>query len=82
MDTARGTLKVDAIAAVVKELATERSQLHEETMTMQGRMMGMMNRGSGQAGTSSPMENCPMMKGLAQGVPQGDQDTHHPENQK
>jgi hypothetical protein len=40
-----------------------------------------MNRVGGQAGcASSPIEHCPMMKGLAQEAPQGDQCTRHPEN--
>ena len=98
MDAAKGTAKVDAIATVVKELVAQRAQLRDEMMAMQGRMMGhmmqhmmsmqgsmmgMMNRGGGQAGAApTPMENCPMMKGLAQETAQGDHDTHRPYNKK
>lgn len=98
MDAAKGTAKVETIATVVKELVAQRAQLRGEMMAMQGRMMGhmmqhmmsmqgsmmgMMNRGSGRAGAApSPMETCPMMKGLSQEAPQDNQDTHHPENKK
>ena len=98
MDAAKGTVKVDAIASVVKELVAQRAQMRDDMTAMQGRMighmmqhmmsmqggmMGMMNRGSGQTGAaSSPMETCPMMKGLAEEATKGDDDTHHPDNKK
>lgn len=96
MDAARGTKKVDAIAAVVKGLATERSQMRDDMMamqsrmmghmmqhmmSMQGNMMGTMNRGGGQAGATPSMENCPMMKGLAQ-EEANDHAAHHPDDKK
>ncbi len=48
MDAARGTEKVDAIAAVVKELAAQRSQMGNQMMMMQGRMMEHMMSAPGQ----------------------------------
>jgi hypothetical protein len=90
MDTAQGAQKADAIAAVVKELAAGRTQLNEEMLAMQqrmmghmmqhmtsmhGSMMGMMNRGAGHTGTAGqPMESCPMMKGLGNETALGEGD--------
>jgi hypothetical protein len=80
MDAATGTKKADAIAAVVKELVTERTNMSgrmmmmqdgmmqhmmQHMMSMQGGMMSMMNRGD-QSSAMPSLENCPVMKGLAQ----------------
>jgi hypothetical protein len=80
MDAASGSAKTDAIAAVVKELVAERTDMSsrmmmmdgrmmqhmmQHMMSMQGGMMSMMNRGT-QAGTMPSLDNCPVMKGLAQ----------------
>jgi len=78
MTDARGTEKVDAIAAVVKELAAQRTRMRdqmtmvdgrmmghmmEHMMSMQGGMMSMMGN-RGQAGTAQSMANCPMLQAL------------------
>jgi hypothetical protein len=42
MDAAKGPEKVDAIAAVVKQLVADRASMHGSMMNMQGHMMGMM----------------------------------------
>lgn len=65
MNTARGSAKVDRVAAVVTELVTQRKQMREQMMTMQPMMMqhmmqhmhhGMMK------GMGEGMAGCPMMK--------------------
>lgn len=76
MDAATGEGKTDAIAAIVKELVTQRTQMSDRMMTMQGRMMGhmmqrmmrmqgamrgVMNRG-GQPGAMPSLKSCPLMK--------------------
>ena len=90
MNAARGTDKVDAIAAVVKEMVTQRTQMRDQMMTMDDRMMGhmmqhmtsmqggMMSRG--QSSAASSMDNCPMMKDMAKETPAGDHAEHHPPN--
>ena len=93
MAAARGTDKVDAIAAVVKEMVTQRTQMRDQMMTMDDRMMGhmmqhmtsmqggmmsMMN--GGQKSAVPSMDNCPMMKTLAQEGTTGDHSEHHPPN--
>jgi hypothetical protein len=93
MNAARGTDKVDAIAAVVKEMVTQRTQMRDQMMTMDDRMMGhmiqhmtsmqggmmsMMN--GGQKSAVPSMDNCPMMKTLTQEGTAGDHSEHHPPN--
>ena len=80
IDAARSEAeKIDAIAAVVKAMVAQRTQIHSQMEAMHARMMdhmmmhvmsmqsgmGMM-RGRGQTGGGQPMSNCPMMKALAQ----------------
>lgn len=75
MNAARGTEKVDALAAVVNELVAQRTQMRDRMtamqdrmmghmMSMQGGMMGMANRG--QTREPPSIQNCPLMKGLLQ----------------
>lgn len=94
IDAARGNdAKIEAIAAVVKQLVAQRAQMHsqmeamqtrmmdhmmEHMMSMQGGMMGMMSN-RGQAGAMQPMSNCPMMKELSKEAEDADHSTHHPE---
>ena len=93
IDAARGDdAKIEAVAAVVKQLVAQRTQMHsqmeamqtrmmdhmmEHMMSMQGGMMGMMNRG--QTGAMQPMSNCPMMKELSKEPEDADHSAHHPE---
>ncbi len=60
MKSASGDQKLDAISAVVEELANESRGMHMHMMPMQDKMMGhmMMHMKSG------TMANCPMMKGM------------------
>ena len=94
IDAARGDdAKIEAVAAVVKQLVAQRAQMHsqmeamqtrmmdhmmEHMMSMQGGMMGMMNN-RGQAGAMQPMSNCPMMKELSKEAEDADHSAHHPE---
>lgn len=91
IDSARGDdAKIEAIAAVVKQLVAQRTQMHSQMegmqtrmmnhmtqhmMSMQGGMMSMMNN-RGQAGAMPSMSNCPMMKELAKEAAEAE---HHPE---
>ncbi len=63
MNAARGTDKVDAVAAVAGELVAQRTQMRARMMSMQDRMMGHMMDHM-QMGAES-MGSCPMMKGMA-----------------
>jgi len=90
MDAARGTDKVDALAAVVKEMVSQRAQMRDRMMAMQAEMMthmmqhmtamqgGMMGNRGGQAGAMQSMTDCPMMKELSKEQPGADHAEHHP----
>ena len=82
--------KIEAVAAVVKQLVAQRTQMHsqmeamqtrmmghmmEHMMSMQGGMTGMMNN-RGQAGAMPSMSNCPMMKELSEDAAEAE---HHPQ---
>jgi hypothetical protein len=60
MNTASGTEKADATAAVVNEMVTQRRTMRDGMMKMEGGMMGHMMEHM-QAGKDS-MAKCPMMK--------------------
>ena len=60
MNTASGTEKMAATAAVVSEMVTQRRKMRDGMMKMQEDMMGHMMQHM-QAGTAS-MASCPMMK--------------------
>ena len=93
IDTARGDSgKIDAIVAVLKQMAAQRTQMREQMMAMQGRMMGhmmehmtampgmsgRMNRG--QAGAApSMMGDCPMMKEIVKESTASGHEEHHPQ---
>ena len=65
MNKAKGSAKVDRVAAVVNELVTQRKQMREQMMTMMPKMMGHMSQhmqGGMMQGMASSMEGCPMMK--------------------
>lgn len=61
MHTASGQEKVDAVAAVVSELVTQRKTMRDRMMSMNQSMMGHMAEHM-QTGPQS-MAMCPMMKG-------------------
>ncbi len=65
MNKAKGSAKVDRIAAVVNELVAQRKQMRDEMETMMPQMMShmMQHMQSGMAGGMQSMANCPMMKG-------------------
>jgi hypothetical protein len=62
MNTATGQQKVDATAAAVSEVVTQRKSMRESMMKMQHEMMGHMMEHM-QAGKES-MAMCPMMKDM------------------
>jgi hypothetical protein len=90
MNAARGDDKVNAIATVVSELATQRIRMHDDMMGMQARMMSHMMQhmqsmqgGAGmmhgqQGGAAYSMENCPMMKEMSQPAAGAGHEGHHP----
>ena len=93
INTVHGEAKVDAIAAVVRELVAQRTQMRSQMegmqaqmmdhmmqhmMSMQGSMMGMM-QGRGQTSAMQSMSDCPMMKELSKEAAEGDHSAHHPE---
>lgn len=68
MNSATGSRKTDAVAAVINELVAQRKQMRDQMMAMQPEMMqhmaahmrlGMMK------GMEDCMSKCPMMKGTA-----------------
>lgn len=68
MNGARGSAKVDRMAAVVNELVAQRTQMRERMMTMMPMMMQHMSQHmqSGMMkGMSESMSGCPMMQGTA-----------------
>jgi len=66
MNRAKGSAKVDGMAAVINELVSQRKQMREQMMAMMPRMMGHMvqHMQSGMmSGMSKSISGCPMMKG-------------------
>jgi hypothetical protein len=83
MNAAKGSGKVDATAAVVNELVTQRKAMRQQMMSMQPEMMRHM-MGHMQMGMMKGMAECPMMKGMAAPPetkkPAADEHSqHHPE---
>jgi len=65
MNAARGSAKVDRMAAVINELVAQRTQMRERMMTMMPMMMQHMSQHmqSGMMkGMSESMASCPMMQ--------------------
>lgn len=65
MNKAKGSARVDRMAAVINELVTQRKQMREQMMAMMPQMMGhmMQHVQSGMmSGMSHSMSDCPMMK--------------------
>ena len=63
MNTATGQAKVDAMAAVINELVTQRKTMHAEMEKRQSAMMEHMS--AHMAAGGKMMADCPMMKGAA-----------------
>lgn len=63
MNSATGQAKVDATAAVVNELVTQRKSMRDGMEKMQGGMMQHMMEHT-QAGGTQGMMQCPMMKNM------------------
>ena len=79
MNKARGSAKVDRMAAVINELVSQRKQMREQMMTMMPQMMGhmMQHMQSGMAkGMAEEMKTCPMMQMKAQ-QPSAAAEPHH-----
>lgn len=67
MNAARGNAKVDAMAAVINEMASQRKQMISNMSGMQDRMMAHMGEHmvqSGSAAMRQSMAQCPMMQGM------------------
>jgi len=68
MNAATGKAKVEAMAAVINEMASQRKQMMAKMTSMQDQMMAHMGEHM-QAGSTAmqpSMMQCPMMKGMAQ----------------
>ena len=69
MNTAKGNAKVDAMAAVINEMASQRKQMMAKMSNMRDQMMAQMGEHMSQSGSTAmrpSMAQCPMMKGMAQ----------------
>lgn len=76
MNAATGDRKVDAIAAVVTELAAQRKQMQEQMRMQSGMMEQMMSHMSGMQGSGGMMKNTPPPK---TDTTDADHGAHHPE---
>lgn len=79
MNKAKGSAKVDRMAAVINELVTERKQMREQMMTMMPKMMGHMSqhmKSGMMSGMSHSMAGCPMMKGAEKGAEKAPEAPH------
>jgi hypothetical protein len=93
VDVARGDgAKIDAIVAVLRQIAAQRMRMRQQIMAVQGRMMrhmmehmtampgtsGRMNRG--QTGAASSMVgDCPMMKEIVKESTEPGHEDHQPQ---
>lgn len=67
MNVAKGNAKVDAMAAVINEMATQRKQMMAKTSSMRDQMMAHMGEHMAQPGSTGmgqSMAQCPMMKSM------------------
>jgi hypothetical protein len=64
MDKAKGSAKVDRMAAVINEMVTQRKQMRDDMAAMMPQMMNhmMQHMQSGMMSGMQSMANCPMMK--------------------
>ncbi|HSP15649.1 MAG TPA: hypothetical protein VLV78_12935 [Thermoanaerobaculia bacterium] len=65
MNKAKGSAKVDRMAAVITELVAQRGQMRDQMTTMMPAMMEHMQHHMAEGmmhSMASSMENCPMMK--------------------
>ncbi len=76
MNAATGDRKVDAIAAVVTELAAQRKQMQEQMRMQSGMMEQMMSRMSAMHGSGGMMQGTPAPKTDATDP---DHAAHHPD---
>lgn len=68
MNKAKGSARIDRMAAVINELVDQRAMMQKQMMDMQPKMMEhmMAHMQSGMAkGMTDSMAACPMMKGAA-----------------
>lgn len=67
MNAAKGNAKVDAMAAVINEMATQRKQMMAKTSSMRDQMMAHMGEHMAQpggTGMGQSMAQCPMMRSM------------------
>jgi hypothetical protein len=67
MNQAKGSAKVDRMAAVINEMVTQRKQMRDDMAAMMPQMMNHMTQHmqSGMMSGMKSMADCPMMKGSA-----------------
>jgi len=68
MNASRGNAKIDAMAAVINEMVSQRKEMMAKMTGMQDRMMSHMGEHMAQSGGQAmrqPMAQCPMMQGAA-----------------
>lgn len=78
MNAARGNAKVDAMAAVINEMATQRKQMVAKMSSMPDKMMAHMSEHMAQSGSTAmrqSMAQCPMMQGM-KGMDEKSADAH------
>ena len=68
MNKAKGSAKVDRMAAVINEMVTQRKQMRDDMAAMMPQMMNHMTQHmqSGMMSGMQSMADCPMMKGMGQ----------------
>lgn len=69
MNAAKGNAKVDAMAAVINEMASQRKEMIAKMSSMRDQMMEHMGEHMAQSGSTAmrqSMAQCPMMKGMTQ----------------
>ena len=68
MNKAKGSAKVDRMAAVINEMVAQRKQMRDDMAAMMPQMMNhmMQHMQSGMTSGMQSMAGCPMMKGMDQ----------------
>lgn len=69
MNAANGSAKVDAMAAAISEMTSQRKQMMAKMTSMRDQMMAHMGEHVAQSGSTAMRQSiaqCPMMQGVAQ----------------
>ena len=68
MNASKGNARIDAMAAVINEMASQRKQMVAKMTSMQDQMMAHMGEHVAQSGSAAmrqSMAQCPMVKGMS-----------------